>query len=62
LLRRTVSARRALADTEEALGRLAKGRYGRCEQCHHEISAKVLSQAPEERYCLGCAAVPAAAA
>ena len=33
LLRRAIAARRALADTDEALGRLASGRYGLCEVC-----------------------------
>ena len=32
LLRRAVAARRKLADVEEALGRLATGRFGCCEQ------------------------------
>lgn len=37
LLRRTVAARRALADTEDALSRLANARYGLCEglRGHH---------------------------
>ena len=33
LLRRAVAARQRLADTEEALGRVAAGTFGRCEQC-----------------------------
>ena len=33
LLRRAVGARHRLADTEDALGRLASGRFGRCERC-----------------------------
>jgi len=33
LLRRTVTARRKLAETEDALNRLTDGRFGRCEQC-----------------------------
>ncbi|HET7244078.1 MAG TPA: hypothetical protein VFJ07_04525 [Streptosporangiaceae bacterium] len=54
LLRRTVTARRALADTEEALGRLASGRYGLCEGCTDAIPARLLAAAPEERYCPRC--------
>ena len=33
LLRRAVAARQRLADTEDALGRVAAGVFGRCEQC-----------------------------
>ena len=33
LLRRAVEARRKLADIEDALARLAAGRFGACEQC-----------------------------
>jgi RNA polymerase-binding transcription factor DksA len=54
LLRRTVTARRALADTEEALGRLANGRYGLCEGCAGAIPARLLAAAPEVRYCPRC--------
>jgi RNA polymerase-binding transcription factor DksA len=50
----TVAARRALADTEEALGRLSAGRYGRCEQCAADIPADWLMRRPEARYCPGC--------
>jgi RNA polymerase-binding transcription factor DksA len=59
LLRRTVAARRALADTEEALGRLASGRYGLCEGCTGAIPARLLAAAPEERYCPRCRPQPA---
>jgi DnaK suppressor protein len=54
LLRRTVAARRALADTEEALSRLASGRYGLCEDCAATIPARLLAAAPEVRYCQRC--------
>lgn len=54
LLRRTVAARQGLADTEEALGRLASGRYGLCEGCTDAIPARLLAAAPEARYCLRC--------
>ena len=54
LLRRTVAARQALADTEEALGRLASGRYGLCEGCAGAIPARLLAAAPEARYCPRC--------
>lgn len=58
LLRRAVAARRKLADTEDALGRLAAGRYGRCEQCGSPIPAALLSAEPETRYCPQCGAQP----
>ena len=54
LQRGTVVARRALADTEEALGRLSAGRYGQCEQCAADIPADWLLRGPEARYCPGC--------
>lgn len=56
LLRRTVAARRRLADTEDALTRLAAGGFGRCEQCAAPIPVALLAAAPETRYCPGCAA------
>jgi RNA polymerase-binding transcription factor DksA len=54
LLRRTVAARRRLADVEEALGRLAAGRFGSCEQCGTPVPAGLLAEEPEARYCPGC--------
>jgi RNA polymerase-binding transcription factor len=54
LMRRAVAARRALADTEDALARLASGRYGICEGCTAVIPAWLLVVAPEVRYCLRC--------
>ena len=64
LLRRAVAARQRLADTEDALGRLASGGFGRCEQCRALISEALLAAAPESRYCARCAAsaAPASAA
>ena len=58
LLRRAVEARRKLADTEEALGRLAAGRFGSCEQCGAEIPAGLLAVMPETRYGPRCDAPP----
>ena len=54
LLRRAVEARRKLADVEEALGRLAAGTFGACEQCGSAIPAGLLTAAPETRYCPRC--------
>ncbi len=59
LLRRAVAARRQLADVEEALGRLAAGRFGSCEQCGSQIPDALLGAAPETRYCPRCDAEPA---
>ena len=57
LLNRAVAARRALADTEEALVRLAAGQFGRCEHCAAPIPPGRLAMEPEARYCPRC--VPA---
>ena len=54
LLRRVAAARRKLADVEEALGRLAAGTFGACEQCGSAIPAGLLAAAPETRYCPRC--------
>ena len=54
LLRRAVSARRKLAEVEEALGRLTAGGFGHCEQCGSAIPAGLLAVIPETRYCPRC--------
>ena len=54
LLRRVSTARRKLADEEEALGRLAAGTFGSCEQCGSPIPAALLTAVPETRYCPRC--------
>jgi RNA polymerase-binding transcription factor len=54
LLNRAVAARRALADTEEALVRLASGHFGRCEHCTAPIPTTQLAFEPEARYCPRC--------
>ena len=56
LLHRAVAARQRMADTEDALGRVAAGAFGRCEQCEALISEVLLAVAPESRYCGRCAA------
>ena len=56
LLRRAVAARRRMADTEDALGRVAAGDFGRCEQCAALIPEMLLAAAPESRYCVRCTA------
>jgi RNA polymerase-binding transcription factor len=54
LLRRAIAARRALADTDEALTRLASGRYGLCEGCGAAIPAWLLTGTPDARFCPRC--------
>jgi len=54
LLRRAVQARRKLADVEDALARLAAGRFGACEQCGSPVQAGLLTAVPETRYCARC--------
>ena len=56
LLRQAVAARQQLADTEDALGRVAAGIFGRCEQCETPIPEALLAAAPESRYCDCCTA------
>jgi hypothetical protein len=56
LMRRAVAARQALAETDAALRRVARGAFGWCEDCSAEIPAASLLSAPETRYCQGCAA------
>jgi hypothetical protein len=56
LLCRAIVARRKLADVEEALGRLATGTFGYCEQCESPIPAGLLAAVPERRYCPRCEA------
>ncbi len=58
LLRRAVTARRKLADVEEALARLTAGEFGRCEQCGAQIPDGTLTTTPEIRYCARCGAEP----
>ena len=62
LLRRAVAARQRLADTEEALGRVSTGAFGRCEQCGTAIPEVLLAAAPESRYCPRCSAAAGTAA
>jgi RNA polymerase-binding transcription factor DksA len=56
LLSQAVAARQRLADTEDALGRLAAGDFGQCEQCQELIPETLLAAAPEIRYCADCVA------
>src|ERR1700744_3364336 len=55
LLHGAAAARQRLADTEDALGRVAAGVFGRCEQCGATVPEVLLAAAPELRYCATCA-------
>lgn len=59
LLRQAVAARQRLADTEDALGRLTAGGFGRCEECAAPMPEALLAAVPESRYCADCAATAA---
>jgi RNA polymerase-binding transcription factor len=54
LLHRAVSARRKLAEVEEALVRLTAGGFGRCEACGSAVPPGLLAVIPETRYCPRC--------
>lgn len=44
-----------LAEVIEALERIERGTFGRCEECQQEISRERLDALPYARYCLRCA-------
>jgi RNA polymerase-binding protein DksA len=44
-----------LAEINDALDRIEQGTYGRCENCHREISRERLDALPHARYCIRCA-------
>jgi DnaK suppressor protein len=54
LLRQAVTERRALAEIEAALTRLANGSFGWCERCGAVLPAARLTTVPQARYCGGC--------
>lgn len=43
------------AEVADALGRIERGTFGRCERCDAEIRAERLDTLPYTRYCLPCA-------
>ena len=51
---RAVAEWRALGEIEEALSRLAAGRFGWCQQCGAAIAAGRLTEMPQTRYCPSC--------
>jgi len=44
-----------LAEIDDALARIERGTYGRCENCYRKISKERLEAVPYARYCLRCA-------
>jgi DnaK suppressor protein len=48
------SARQAVADTAQALRRMAEGSYGTCERCTAAIPLERLEVLPHARFCVSC--------
>jgi DnaK suppressor protein len=48
------SARQAVADTAQALRRMAEGSYGTCERCTAAIPLERLEVLPHVRFCVPC--------
>jgi DnaK suppressor protein len=48
------SARQAVADTAQALRRMAEGSYGTCERCTATIPPQRLEAMPHARLCVPC--------
>ena len=46
---------RRVAEVDEAMGRLARGDYGRCERCGRPVPTQRLVARPTARTCVGCA-------
>ncbi|MCX5641955.1 MAG: TraR/DksA C4-type zinc finger protein, partial [Candidatus Omnitrophica bacterium] len=46
----------SLRATEEALARIDKGSYGKCEKCGAKIEVKRLTAVPQARNCFECQA------
>jgi RNA polymerase-binding transcription factor DksA len=44
-----------LQECNAALGRIAKGAFGRCEECHRPIAQSRLQACPYARHCVACA-------
>jgi DnaK suppressor protein len=48
------TCRRAVADTAQALRRMAEGSYGRCQRCGSGIPLARLELLPHARFCARC--------
>ena len=44
-----------LGEIRDALDRIDKGTYGKCEECHEAIPRARLQALPYTRYCVACA-------
>ncbi|GAA2691337.1 TraR/DksA family transcriptional regulator [Nonomuraea recticatena] len=49
-----VSSRQVVADTAQALRRMADGSYGICERCATDIPLQRLEILPHARFCVPC--------
>ena len=49
------SARRRLADVDDALARIGAGEYGTCASCGRPIAPERLAARPSARTCIACA-------
>jgi RNA polymerase-binding transcription factor DksA len=45
-----------LLDIKNALDKIAKGDYGKCEECGNKIEPAILKISPESRFCKNCKA------
>jgi DnaK suppressor protein len=50
--------RREIADSADALRRMADGTYGLCRTCHHAIPAGLLRAVPHAERCVPCRRLP----
>jgi DnaK suppressor protein len=48
------AARQSVADTAQALRRMAEGSYGTCEGCSADIPLQRLEVLPHARFCVSC--------
>ncbi|HUR08954.1 MAG TPA: TraR/DksA C4-type zinc finger protein [Nonomuraea sp.] len=48
------SSRQVVADTAQALRRMAEGSYGTCERCATDIPLQRLEILPHARFCVPC--------
>jgi DnaK suppressor protein len=46
---------RIVSEINDALARIEQGTFGKCENCHQEISRDRLRVLPYARYCIRCA-------
>jgi RNA polymerase-binding transcription factor DksA len=44
-----------LSEVRDALARVDRGTFGRCEECQGEVGAERLEALPYARHCVGCA-------